>query len=82
MELLNPWIIEIQDRTDGFVIINIISRATGEIRQINLSVNDINAIHTLENQRILKAAEIIDEEDGRAETLDELLGYVPEESID
>lgn len=79
MEKLNPWGIEVVFQERERIRLNIISEITGEIRQITLDVDDIAAIHILENQRIRKAAEIIDDDTENSRNLDELIGYVPEE---
>jgi hypothetical protein len=79
MEKLNPWGIEVVFHERERIRLNIISEVTGEIRQITLNVDDIAAINILENQRIRKAAEIIDDDTENSKNLDELIGYIPEE---
>lgn len=69
IERLNPWIIDIEKQSDYSVRINIISNETGEIKQINLEVDDINAISILEMERIRKLAEIVYDEDLHSEKL-------------
>jgi len=82
MEKLNPWGIEIGFQERERIRLNIISETTGEIRQITLDVDDIAAIHVLENQRIRKAAEIIDDGTENSKNLDDLIGYIPEEAYE
>lgn len=80
MEKLNPWKIEIDWHTREQIRINIVSETTGEIRQITLNVDDIAAIGLLEKQRILKAAEIVDDDAEEKQKLDTLLNYISDES--
>jgi len=75
MEKLNPWRIESQEIPAG-IQLNIINGNTGEIRQINLSVDHINHIELIGTTVIEKLADIYDKEN--TSKINKLLQFIDE----
>lgn len=76
-EMLNPWVIEVDKcSSNDSIRINIINQNTGEIRQVILSVEDINDINRLSVECIHKIAEkYFDDETDFSLMVDRLIGF-------
>ncbi len=61
MRKLNPWKIEVDYIGSESIRLDAVSMETGEIKQITLFVDDINAIELLGTKRIYAIAEYFDE---------------------
>lgn len=80
--LLNPWIIEAErfNAGDTTIRLNIVDSQTGEIRQIDLSVDDLSAIMYAGMERIHALAAIVNGDD--ISLLDKVLRIYPKERPD
>lgn len=74
MDFLNPWIIESEKRSKDSLRVRIVSNNTGEIRMIDLSVDDIAALITVGKDRVIAASRIIWEDEEKEKILNDLLG--------
>ena len=87
MESLNPWYIDADRPIGGTIRINICNSITGEIRQAQLTVDDIAAICYLDVPRVAAVAEFIyngssqhgDSDGARLLKLDTLVSYFPKD---